>query len=390
MYHITSQAVIDRIESDCRTFRAVLDFGSRQISGAEVGHIRTEHMQSEDDAIQLGGVLSRHAEIKLYTDRLPAKGETFVLYLYLLDWGAASEGTSYSALHHMTHGALSVYTHAQIQTLGAYSDGDGAPLGGELIPMGEFVVSRAKICGIEATLDCYDKLGTDRVYVPHVTFPADSFDVVDDVIGQLGISSRRPVSGGYLKTASGEYFLTASGQKIITGAEYAFTVSEPPSGTTCRELLGWIAAMYGGNGILDRQGRYTTLFVSDDTCKLSSDRINEPDTAEAPVSIKGLRCIVSENTALTVGDLTDPDNPLIVEFDCPYMTQERLAVIWLKLSRIRWTPGSLTERLGDPRRDLGDRLYLPGRGITLLASGAAFTFDGGLQTEITSCGNLEV
>ena len=389
MYHISSPAVVGRIESDCRTFRAVLDFGSRVCTGAEVGHIRLEHAQSEDDTIQIGGVLSRHAEIKLYGAVKPARGEVFDLYFYLLDWGAVSDETTHGSLRRMTHGALSAYTHDRIRTLGSYADGDGAPLDGVRIPMGEFVVSRVKINGIETTIDCYDKLGTDKVYVPHVTFPADSFAVVEDCIAQLGIRGHGQVSGGWLRTASGGYFRTASAQKFRTSAEYAFLVSAPPEGTTCRELLGWIAAMYGGNGILDRLGRYTTQFTSPDTCKLERNRIDEPDTAEATVSLHGMCCTVDDNTTLTAGDAADPDDPMIVAFDCPYMTSERLAVLWENLRPLCWTPGSVRERLGDPRRDLGDRLHIPAAGITMLVSGLTIGFDGGLWAENESCGNKE-
>lgn len=392
MYHISSEAVVERIESDCRTFRAILDFGGRMYAGAEVGRIKIEHAQSEDDTIQIGGVLSRHAEIKLYSDHHPSKGKVFRLYLYLLDWGGTAGDTTYVELHRMTHSALSAFTHDQLQTAGQFPDSDGVPLDGVLIPMGEFVVSKVKISGIETTLDCCDKLGADKVYTPGVTFPADSFDVVDDVIEQLGIEERGYVSGGYFKTASGGYYLTASGQKILTSAEYAFTVTQPPAGTTCRELLGWIAAMYGGNGVLDRNGKYITMFASSDSpVKLLQNRINEPDAAETDTQIKGMRCIVDDNTELTAGDMTDPDDPTIVEFACPYMTSERLGVLWQQLSRIRWRPGSVTERMGDPRRDMGDKLHIPTLGgITLLATGVTFDFDGGLQTDCESCGNLEV
>lgn len=395
MLTIKDQTVVDAIESDCRTFRAVLAFAETSYSGSDVGRITIEHTQAEDDTVQIGAVLSRHAQVKLYTRRTPTKGAPFDLYLYLLDWGGQTQdGSSYGELTQWKYSELAAYTHAQIRLLGQYKDADGVPLDGLLIPMGEFLASKVRVQGGEITLDCYDRLGTDRVYVPGITFPADSWEVVDDVIAQLGIRGRRTASGGYLKTASDRYVLTASGQRVLTSTEYSFTVdTAPPSGTTCRELLGWIAAMYGGNGILDRNGMYTTMFHSSDTALLKSSRINEPELSDTNMSIHGLRCTVSEEEVLEVlsSPSTDPEDPLIAEFVCPYMTGARLGVLWNRLRRLRWRPGSITERMGDPRRDLGDRLgvTVTGGRATLLASGVTFRFDGGLQTEIDSCGSVE-
>lgn len=394
MYHIKSNAVVSRIESDCRTFRAVMEFGGTSYSGADIGRIRIEHKQSEDGTIQIGGILSRHAEIRLHTDRLPAKGDVFSLYLYLLDWGEQStEITQYRYLTQYRHEELAALTHAQIRLLGQYKEYDGIPLDDTFIPMGNYVVSGIRVRTGETRLDCYDKLGADKLYTPTVAFPADSFDVVDDAIHQLGIRGRSHVSGGYLVDASGGYVLTASGQKIITSAEYAFTIdTAPPDGTTCREILGWIAAMYGGNGILDRDGRYTTVFAASDIVSLKTNRINDPDIAGEQVRLRGLRCVIDDETILTAGESSaDTDDPLVAEFRCPYMTSERLAALWSRLRRLAWMPGSVTERLGDPRRDLGDKLRVPRKGgqIAMLVSGVTFDFDGGLMTENESCGNTE-
>lgn len=395
MYQIKSQTVVDAIESDCRTFRAVLEFHDTSYSGSDVGKITIEHAQSEDDTIQIGGVLSRHAEIRLHTRRIPSKGAQFDLYLYLLDWGGApTDVSTYKALKQWLHGELAAYTHAQIRLLGKYKDGDGVPLDGLLIPMGEYLTSKVQIRGGEVTLECYDRLGTDKVYTPGIAFPADSWEVVEDVISQLGIRGRKAASGGYLKTASGQYVLTASGKMVLTSAEYSFTIdTAPPNGTTCRCILGWIAAMYGGNGILDRNGMYTTMFANSGSVVLKNSRINEPELSETEIQIRGIRCTVGENNVLEVlrSQEVDPEDSLIVEFDCPYMTQERLDAIWRRLRQLKWRPGNVTERMGDPRHDLGDRLGVStsnGR-ATLIASSVTFRFDGGLQAEHESCGNTE-
>lgn len=396
MYRIEDTTVVNVIESDSRTFRALLDFDDgTAYSGADVGKITADHAQSDDDTLQIGGVLARHAEIRLYSDRLPKKGAVFRLYLYLLDRdGSPADPADYADLRQWTHRELSSLTHRQISGRGQSKDPDGVPLDGCMIPMGEFLVSRVRRQGCEAVLDCYDKLSQDAVYMPTVTFPANSWDVVDDVIAQLGIPGRRQVVGGYLKTASGEYVLTASGERIRTGTEYSFTVPSVPAGTGCREVLGWIAAMYGGNGVTDREGYYTTQFYSRTVWRTIPSHTDEPEfddqaTAEDGsryLYIKGLICTVDDTHTLST-QYAQEDDPHTIAFACPWMTQARLDDIKSRFDGIFWYPGSVTERLGDPRRDLGDLISPGSSNDRMLLSSLRYQFDGGLTAEIESCGN---
>lgn len=402
MYQIDSTAVVNRIESDSRTFRAMLIFPEENVvcSGADVGRFTAEHAQSEDDSLQIGAVLSRHLEIKLYAGTVPRRGAVFRLYLYLLDWNAAApEQATYADLRKWRHVELAAMTHAQIAQLGQTKDKDGIALDGVYIPMGEFVVRRASVQGVETVLDCYDKLYSDAVYVPSVSFPADSADVVDDAILQLGIPGRRAVSGGYLKTASGEYVLTASGERVRTASEYSFTIqAAPPAEASCRDVLGWIAAMSGGCGITDRDGLYTTLLTKRTAQRMLSNHTDTPELEDTSgvnaanrwMYVRGMVCEVDDETTLTAGTVEE-DDPHTVVFACPYMTQARLDTLCRRMTGISWRAGRVAERLGDPRRDLGDlvRPPYPCRD-TLLISGLTSKFDGGLSAEIESCGNEEV
>ena len=402
MYQIDSTAVVNRIESDSRTFRAMLIFPEANLiySGADVGRFTAEHAQSEDDSLQIGAVLSRHLEIRLYTDTIPRRGAVFRLYLYLLDWnGTASSQATYAELMKWRHGELAALTHAQISRLGQTKDKDGTVLDGVYIPMGEFVVRRAAVQGVETVLDCYDKLYGDAAYTPSVSFPANSEDVVDDAISQLGIPGRRAVSGGYLKTALGEYVLTASGERVRTASEYSFTIqTAPAAGTTCREVLGWIAAMRGGCGITDRDGLYTTLLTKRSSQRMLPTHTDTPELEDTSgvsaanrwMYVRGMVCEVDEETTLTAGTVEE-DDPHTVVFACPYMTQARLDALCSRMAGVSWRAGRVKERLGDPRRDLGDlvRPPYPCRD-TLLISGLTYQFDGGLSAEIESCGNEEV
>lgn len=391
MYQIVSNAVNQAIMRTSRTFRLLLDFGHFSISGSDVGCATIEHTMSDDETLHIGDVISRRAEIDLYTARSVRKGDVFRLYLYLLDHtGERAQPATHRSLSQWSHRELSMFTHREIALLGRTKDPDGVPLDAYYIPMGEYVVRSVKLSGSTTTIAAYDRLsGADAVYAPTISFPADAGAVTEDILRQLGISGRIPVSGGALLTSDAEELLTADAGELLVSAEFSFTIPAIPEGSTCREILGAIAAMYGGNAVLDRDGRLTTMFVSRAGAEFDADRVDEPELAAADVSLSGMRCYLGEENTLTAGD---PDGAYAMEFTCPYMTQERLNVLWNELRFFRWRPAQVHERLADPRRDLGDlRYYTSARigRVSIPVMGLIFHFDGGLSADVTACGQTE-
>lgn len=390
MYNITNQRVAAAVMRTTRTFRLLLDFDSFSVSGSDVGRATIEHTMSEDDTLSIGEVISRRAEIDLYTNRSIRKGDAFRLYLYLLDYtGDRTEPATHRSLAQWTHRELSMFTHREIALLGKTKDPDGAPIEQYYIPMGEYVVRSVKLSGSTTTVIGYDRLSAaDAVYAPTIEFPADAGAVTEDVLRQLGISGRMSASSGNLLTSDAGEVLTADAGELLVSAEYSFAISDAPDGKTCREVLGAVAAMYGGNAILDREGRFTTAFMASAGAAFDPDCVDEPEIAAADVSVSGIRCYLSEGE-LAAGD---PDGAHAVEFACPYMTQERLDAIWQELRRLRWRPAQVHERIADPRRDLGDlRYYTSARNgkVSIPIMGLIYHFDGGLSADITACGQTE-
>lgn len=405
MYKIENAAVYAAVTSDCRTFRAKIDFVDenshplRTISGQDVGHITFDHAQTESDAVQIGGVLSRKAEICVCCEYLPKRGDVFKAYLYVLDTGGTgSEPATHRTIGQWSHRELMALSHRQIAVLPTTKDIDGRPLEDYFIPFGEYVVRRAAVEGSLIRVIAFDKLSkADQSYAPAIEFPASSVDVTEDVMRQLGIRHRVPVPSGNLLTSGGDEVLGSDTEEILVSAEYSFMIQETDvAGMSCRDVLGGIAAMSGGNAMLDRDGRLTVGFVDSMSYGLSADKIDAPEIGDKEQSIPGLRCIVSSNQTLTIGNA---DQEGAVEFSCPWMTRERLRTIWFGgLSSVRWRPANVYERVGDPCRDLGDRLTYTlhsadGRtwfDCKLLLTSIRYEFDGGLAAELTSCGTMEV
>ena len=390
MYLVDNQKVAEAIGADSRTFRALLEFENFSISGADVGRTTIEHTMSDDETLSIGNVIAKRVEIKLYGNRAVHKGDSFKLSLYLLDFdGERTVRATHKDLSQWTHRELSMFTHEEIAFLGKTKDPDGVPLENVFIPMGEFVITKVTMQGVETTIVAYDRLAfSDKTYNPSIEFPADSADVTDDVLQQLGIEDREVVADGNLLTDIGLKVMTADEGELLCSAEYTFTISEMPQGKSCRQMLSGLAAMYGGNAILNRNGEYTTAFISNAGAFFEQDRIDEPETAAEDISVSGIRCIIDEETELTIGN---PDGAYAVEFECPYMTQERLKEIWRSISYFRWRPAQVHERLADPRRDIGDlRFYRQnGKKMNIPIMALVYHFDGGLSADITACGNID-
>lgn len=392
MYEIENAEVVAAIESNSRTFRALIEFADGSIvSGADIGTADIEHITADDGAVTFGNIISKRVEIKLYCDRKIRRGEIFRLYLYLLDFGGTvgTERATHRMLRQWKHRELSLLTQTQIAYAGRSKNTDGTVLGNVYIPMGEFAAVKCTIEGLCQTVTAYDKLAfADKPYVPAISFPADVSAVTDDILRQLNIAGRVIMESGEFICAGDGAFICAEDGAFICSEEYSFFIPKPSLKTTCRELLGYIAAMYGRNGILDRNGAYTTFFIGSSGTAYDRDKLDEPSLAENNVSVSGISCEVSEDTVLTAGEA---ENVYTVSIICPYMTEERLEQLWSEMRYLSWRPADASERLADPRRDIGDLMYYDsseGR-YRLPVTSLTFHFNGGLSADVSSCGQVE-
>lgn len=376
MYEIKNATVLRAIQQYSRTFRMKLAFeGGRTIYGESIGETSIEHIMSEDDGIPIGQVISKRAEITLYTDIPIRKGDVFSLHIYLMELS----GNSLSPLYGMTHEELSEFTNEEISSLIA----DHIALRGEYIPMGEFIAAKVTRNGREVKVIAYDRLYSDKPFKTKINGSVGSSRLIDIILNEMGITRRIVPEAGAIISSDDEIVYDCNGEIIIAADEYEFEISEIPKGATCRELLGYIAAISGRNGILDRSGAYTTIFISNEKDAIDINKIDSPGLAESDVKIAGIRCNVGED----VLEAGNPEDSYGVEIDCPFMTAERLSEIWQELSQFTWRPAEIYERVADPRRELGD-IILMGDHIVPITS-LIYHFDGGLSADLSACGQIE-
>jgi hypothetical protein len=377
----TSEEVAEVILSYSRTWRIRLEEvgGDIVIMGDEITNAESEHSATTtSDDIELGAVCA--AGWTITTSRQGEYvGKQFKLYLYLVD---LDTGTT-------TLGDLYPYTIAELSGL---TLGDLYDIGhtiGEPIPMGVFTCVKAPRCGDGRELHLYDKLYfSDKPYRSGVELPARASPVERDICEQLGIYDATTAHvGGYL-TGSGDSFMMESGGSYLYTAPFDFTIEEIPAGSTMREVLGYIAAIHGQFGCIDRLGRYVRRWYSPASLALiDAYHAGEPTVSETANRIVGIRCTVGDEE-LTVGAMS---GGRVLELENPFMTQTLMRVLLVEVKKMSWYTAQVSERLGDPRHEIGDTVTIQSGGeendipITTIQ----FSFDGGLLANISAAGLTE-
>lgn len=377
----TSAAVAVKILSLCRTWRVWLQdndsgevFMGETISTAESDQTST----SLTDDIEIGAVTCATWTVSMRKSTGNFIGKKFTLSFYLKD--LAADFAVWGDLALFTCSELDGMTIDQISRL--------SEVYGELIPMGVFTCIRAPRTGDGRTLTL-----VDEVYffdVPYVrptslTLPQPASVIERDVCRQLGIECAAAYSESYLLTASdGGLLFTSNYTNTLATASYDFMIDHITSGTTCRQLLGYIAGARGEFGCIDRFGRYTRRWYGTPVALIDADHADEPTVSEQANEIVGIRCKVG-NTVLEHGSMT---GGRVLEFENPYVTAQLLTTIFNRVRRLTWYTCELYHRLGDPRLDTGDMVTVEseGRQLNIPVTWLSFSFDGGLAANVRAAG----
>ena len=375
MYTDVSVATAQRIMGLCRTWRVWLEniTTGEVIMGDAVATAASDQTSTSlPDDIEIGAVTCASWTVEIRKTDMNFIGQKFRLSFYLQNFGA----TVWADLENYTCGELNALTVEQIGHLGEMQS--------ERIPMGEFTCIRAPRSGDGRSLTL-----VDAVYffdVPYVKpselrLPQPASVIERDVCRQLGIECAAAYSESYLLCASDGGLLFSSDMNTLSTASYDFMIDKITAGTTCRQLLGYIAGARGEFGCIDRFGRYTRRWYAPTGYTIDSDHADEPTVSEQANVIVGIRC-KSGGQTLEQGEMT---GGRVLEFEDPYVTATLLATIFNRVRRLSWYTCEVYHRLGDPRLDIGDMVSLDG-GVTVPITGLSFDFDGGLAADLTAAG----
>lgn len=412
MYQVKYDSVAKTIESDSRCFRAILDFGDFQIRDEDVGTIKPSLGSVQSETPCIGDVVSTQCEIQIINkpDDINLEGKEFKLYFYLIDpvYGMVtpqntlatfaeymlselSEKRTVSEMSEYKLSDLSGYTIAQAskRTLADVAKMSLPEMRYEEIPIAKLTVLKCKKLSDYYTLTCSDRLHfADSKYVSKLTYPTTSSKVMAELAQQIGCGSEVEPAQSYLVSKNGKRLLSSQGHRLITST-WQFDIMQKPVGYTKRQMIGYIAAMRGKFAVIDRTGTLIQRWYGegDDIYFTLGDEANDRhiddfEISETPVVVGYLSCVVDKDTTLTYG----PPNLRKMEFECPYMTSTRLELLYDQ-TNIYYYPCDLTQRLGDPRLDLWDRLF--DNKNPLLMLNMDYTFDGGLMLDVTSGGDTD-
>ena len=331
---IVSQEFLDTMQRRPCIARIVLD-GTDTIQGDPIQEIAFDSGANDDsDAISIGGVVAASVEI--------------ILDKTLVDVALTGRTMEISL---------------------------GMELGDtiEWVEMGTYTAMEPAEDDGTITVTAMDKIGTD-------------FDVEYEPIDGLDPESEDGVSAkAFVIAICGRHGVEADLSDLDDYTLKYFS----PEGCTDRQLVGFVAALYGKFATIGRDGILRFGWYQNTGITITGDDYYEGgmEKSSYDFTVSWLKCYneVLEET-LTVGN---PEEDQGIYFACPWMTQEILESLWEARVGFSYAPVSELSFFGDPRLEPGDMVQLEtldGKLYWCPVMTITHEFDGGLRTSISAVG----
>ncbi len=253
----------------------------------------------------------------------------------------------------------------------------GADVSGtvQYVPLGTFVVATCKQVDDTTTVTAYDAAyyALGGTYTPTVSSGATVAAVLSDVAAQCGLT---------LAT--------------LPAAASTTNVVGDLTGKTCRDMVGYLAALVGCNALIDRDGKLALRWFA-----ASGQSYSPSDYYNAGLSIDGtstLACIRAEvettatdadgNTSVTTNAYTAGGTGVGISIQNPYMTKVILDAVWASIGGLAYTVGScdIFHGLLVEPGDLVTITDKTGVAHTLAVMSLNMTIDGGCKTTLRATG----
>ncbi|MDY4949207.1 MAG: hypothetical protein SO128_07530 [Clostridium cadaveris] len=171
----------------------------------------------------------------------------------------------------------------------------------------------------------------------------------------------------------------------FTGSLPAYNVKKL-EGFTCREVLGYVASLCGGNAVITREGKFTIVTPKEVEYTITPDNYIPPfNLEEVKYKVGKISCKAGENE-LVKGSLGVDSMEL--QFENPWVTESILQDIYNKLNGFNYLGYSMKWQ-GDISLDLGDIVTITDKkGVVrkhpILSQ--KFNYTGGLTVEMGAKG----
>lgn len=267
--------------------------------------------------------------------------------------------------------AVSRYVELEIEKTGMRFEGYEffleLGLNGEYIPMGYFTAEKPKGDEERLSITAYDRM---------VKTERSCFLELPDSTNTVAV----------LKGVG-----TIAGVEVVTEGLTVIPMKKPV-GYTCREVLSYVAQLYGGFAICNRAGKIEIKSYEDNDYTVTAGRYWDSFTHnDLPFVLGKITCYTGKNKKGEDISIHVGDGVRGIYFSNPFMDQTALDNIWGKLRNYTYMPGSF-RFLGDPRIDPWDVLTVEdrnGNSYKVPAMKLTQEYDGGLSTEVEAVGKTE-
>lgn len=171
------------------------------------------------------------------------------------------------------------------------------------------------------------------------------------------------------------------------------SVSMPvPKGYTCREVLSYVAQMYGSFAVCNRQGQIEIRTYEDDAYTVGTGRYWDSfEHNDYLFTVDKLTCYTGQDKDGNSTSISSGSGARTVSFSNLFMSQSVLDSVFQKLKTFSYMPGTL-KMLGDPRIDVWDIITvedLSGESYKVPVMKLEWEYDGGLTYTIEAAGLSE-
>ena len=236
----------------------------------------------------------------------------------------------------------------------------------EYIPMGYFTAGKPKKADDQITFTAYDRMmNTERTFSMNGT-TTNTVAVLKKIAEITGVPI---VTTG----------LTAISMKV-------------PKGYSCREVLSYVAQLYGAFAVCNRIGQIELHTYVDSAYKIGAGRYwGNFEHNDYAFNVTRMVCATGEDKNGASISITAGSGTRSISLSNPFMTQAVLNKILASFKNFSYMPGTL-KMLGDPRLDPWDILTvadLSGNTYKVPIMKLDWEYDGGLTYSVEAVGLSE-
>lgn len=232
----------------------------------------------------------------------------------------------------------------------------------EYVPLGIFNIEDIKKDDYTTKFTCYDNMTKFEIaYFSSLGDKPTLQQVVNELASKTGVQ--------------------------FTGSLPSYTVKKL-EGFTCREVLGYVASLCGGNALITRDGKFTIVYPTDISRDVG-EGVFDLQRDEVKYKVGKITCQVKEQETISKGSLGTDSMEL--SFENPWVTETILTDIYNRLNGFNYL-GYTMKWQGDLSLDIGDIItYTDAKKVTrkLPILYRKLSYDGGLDSELSAKGETK-